>query len=148
MVDHYYIKVNPTSLRDNEGQFKTIHVSNRSALNISKIKGIAVCALSVNFKTQKKYDKVIEIVSNFSNNFVWSDDGQSREQKQIPLVTLHLNQEAGKKHFSWSNPNSDAWVPVTNPDEILNLWCKDVFTTNAVSDNIEISLLLCFKICP
>lgn len=147
MGDHYYIKVDSTCLKDNEGQFKTIHVSNRNTLNVKKIRGISVCSLSANFKSEKKYEKVIEIVTNFSQNFVWSQDGQTREERPVPLLTLHLKQETGRKFFSWTNPNSQPWAPVTNPDELLNLWCRDVFSGNVIKDDIEIALLVCFTIC-
>ena len=143
----HFIKIDPTSLKDNSGQFKSTHVSNRNVLNVDRIKGISVVSLSANFLSEKKYDKVIEIVTNFSNNYVWSSNGQSRERRAIPLCTLHLKQDSGKKHFNWNNPLSQNMIPVTNPDEILNLWCKDIFTNDVVSDNIQLSLLLCLKIC-
>lgn len=150
MANNYqmnFIKVDPTSLLDDNGKFRQIHVSNRNVMNVERIKGISIISVSANFKNEKKYDKVVEIVTNFSNNFVWSLNGQTRQRRPIPLSTLHLKQESGKKHQHWNNPVSQMWIPVTNPDEILNLWCKDVFTGNVISDDIELSLLLCLKIC-
>ncbi len=150
MADNFlmhFIKIDPTSLRDINGQFTTTHVSNRNVLNVGRIKGIAVLSLSANFNHERNYDKVVEIVTNYSNNFVWSSNGQSRERRAIPLCTLHLKKEQGKKYFNWNNPQF-MFLPVTNPDEILNLWCKDVFTNQVINDNIELSLLLCLKICP
>lgn len=147
MASFHFIKIDPTSLSDEEGKFKTVHVSNRNVLNVERIKGICILSLSANFKNERKYDKVIEIVTNYANNYVWSSNGQSRIRRPIPLCTLHLKQESGRKFFNWNNP-SQTWIPVSSPEEILDLWCKDVFTGNVLSDNIEMSIHFCLKICP
>lgn len=146
MANLHFIKVDPTTLT--EGEFQQVHVSNRNVLNVERIKGISILSLSANFKSEKKYDKVVEIVTNYANNYVWTSDGKNRQRRPVPLCTLHLKQESGKKFIHWSNPLSQTWIPVSNPDEILKLWCKDVFTGDVVRDKIEISLIICLKICP
>lgn len=141
-----YIKVDPTNLSV-DGKFKDIHISNRNVMNMERIRGIKILSISANFKNEKKFDKVVEIVTNYSNNYVWSSNGQSRERRPIPLCTLHLKQESGKKFFNWTNPLSENWIPVSNADDVLNLWCKDVFMGKVLTANIELSLVLCIKIC-
>lgn len=147
MSEFVFLKLDATNFRDKEGNFSDTYVSNRGLLNVNKITAISIVSVSANFKSYKNYDKVVQLFSNYSLNYVWNSDGSARMKRHIPIATVHLQQVDGCKYFCWNNPLNNPWIPVTSPCEIMQIFCKDVFKNKSVKDNIEVSILVNLKIC-